>query len=113
MDDYLAWESSMSELFARGTRFGILIALTDSGMPDTAAVKRAPQFIDTNHAAFQELIVAAAFSLPSPVLRGAFRFVTGIRPMPMPHRVVDSPEQGREWIEGALRAEGISYPETA
>jgi hypothetical protein len=60
------------------------------------------RFMKEYRETIEQRVVGVAFSLPTPLMRGVLRGVLMLQPMPCPHTVVGTEQEGVAWVKARL-----------
>ncbi len=80
------------------------VEVTTPTMPMTPPrhVRLQAEFMKNYREKIEQRVIAVAFSLPSPLMRGVLRGVLMLQPMPCPHTVVGTEAEGVAWVKARL-----------
>ena len=107
-DDYLTGLSvNLQRTIAQGTRTGLLFDTSDAPSVDARTRRKMADWIDGHREQSAEYCAGYAFVIRSGIVRGILTAILWLAPMPAPHVVVATREEGFEWLRKQLAQHGI------
>jgi hypothetical protein len=100
-----------SRILSRGERYVAIFDAREAKPMDVQLVKRQARWIDENAEALVRCNVGIAFVIPSPMIRGVFKAILWIRPMPQPYVVLNTMQEAADWASRKLRDAGLQVPD--
>jgi hypothetical protein len=96
------------EFMLRNQKTGSLVLTDNLKMWDTPVLRRQAEWIKQNLDALSRFSVGAALVINSPIVRGMLRAILWIQPMPQPHLVCSSPDEGLRWLRARFMAADVA-----
>jgi hypothetical protein len=102
-DEFAQYISDYTKVLESTKRFGVAFVASPS-LPLTPGrhARMQADFIKRYREQIAVRVVAAAFGLPTPLLRGVLRGILLLQPMPCPHTVVANEAEGVAWLKARL-----------
>ena len=100
LEGYLARQDAM---LARQQTMVSLVLAEEAKLWDTPVMRRQADWIKAHKDELRRLSLGAALVIPSPVIRGMLKAIMWIQPMPQPHTIVATPEDGLRWLREQVR----------
>ena len=95
-------------------RFGtVFVTAPNLPMPPGRHVRMQAHFLKTHTELVAERLVGAAFSLPSPLMRGVVRAILMLQPMLCPQTVVETEAEGVAWVKARLWTDHVRRMKSA
>ncbi len=108
--DFDAYLARMAQLLQRRQRYAILFDARRAARPTPKQRHKQADWMKTHAAALRANNAGIAFVIDNPVVRGALTAILWLQPMPAPHKIVATPEQGERWLCELLASEGLRVP---
>jgi hypothetical protein len=108
LDDeaFEAYLQRLQEVRSRGPNVAVLDA-THAGYLPASQRRRQAEWLREHAGMMRDNSLGTAFVIPSTLIRGVLTAILWIVPMPGPHVVVETHEQGEEWARARLHAAGL------
>jgi hypothetical protein len=100
LERYLQRQEAM---LARQQPMASLVLAEEAKLWETPVMRRQAEWIKARKDELRRLSLGAALVIPSPVIRGMLKAILWIQPMPQPHTVVATPEEGLRWLREQVR----------
>lgn len=102
-EEFAQYLTEYTSILESEPRFGaVFVTAPNSPMTPGRHVRMQAEFMKNYRALIQERVVAVAFALPSPLMRGVLRGVLMLQPMPCPHTVLGTEAEGVAWLKARL-----------
>jgi hypothetical protein len=102
VDDVHEFASVFDEYLLNRREYALVLDAPPNRMPKVAAIKLMAKWIKERESDLARYNQGCAFVLGSPVVRGAFKAVLHMQPMPMPYSVEPNLEAARNWCRARL-----------
>lgn len=97
---------------AERRRFSLVIDLTQGTVPSAGERKHIAEAITARRIALGRHCAGAAIVVENPLIRGAMTAIFWIQPLPYPHEMVTTKEDGRvacaRWLRGSPARSGVA-----
>jgi hypothetical protein len=102
-EEFAQYLADYTKVLESELRLGAVF-VTAPNLPMTAPrqVRMQAKFMKQYRETIEQRVIGVAFSLPSPLMRGVLRGVLMLQPMPCPHTVVGTEQEGVAWVKARL-----------
>lgn len=108
-DEFKRYLDEMKAIRSRGPGVAVLDA-TGSGSTPATQRKMQADWLRRNREMLRRNSLGTAFVIPSAAIRGVLTAILWISPLPSPHIVVSTYDEGERWAIERLRENGLEAP---
>lgn len=107
LERYLTWQDAM---VARRLPNASLVVTENLRMWEMPLLRRQAAWLKEHEPLLRKYSLGVALVITSPVVRGMLKALMWMQPMPQPHIVCGTTEEGLRWLRDRFRSEHIDLP---
>jgi len=102
-DDWDAYVSMSQRHFDAGERFGLALRTTNLSMPPIRLLKDIGKWVNVNGETMGRHMVCTSLCIPSPLIRGAIKFINHVAPPPVEQALFSDWDEALSWAHKRIR----------